>query len=726
MLGDAIVGDVEPDAFVWQSSRGALLDALWGRDVLFVGAHQGQPRDLFRATVRVSGDGRPIVARRVHNLTETSIGDEQQLVARGHHAAFLTRAFGVLQGVTVLELSGAGLAELDLFDRLLAGLGGWFQTGSTVGLQRTEVVFGERLADVRLQLRDGMLVMALGDPPTPAALTLQDATLDMGRDGGDIATAWTLPRTPPKAGDLAVSLVTAVLSNEAVDALRELVDRARSGWLRLGSTAAGTPASATPLPRRDLGWPPEPLAPVVDPMLDGEGIWEPIDTEEHSRLYQTQLRPDAERAGERVHLYAMDMRRLSLGIVAGYDTPRPSTGPRASGVAPQVQPIVATLSGAGDGGAIVVDRRLLRPPLAGKATVAVDTEGRTHLGRWPETTPDDVVTLRQQGELVIADGVVAVSDDDLLDERRGLCRTHDGHLVYGHGHAISRRVLALGMRRAGCQDALRLAVGQGDGFVASPKELGRRAHDYLFFTAREGVPAFGGLTWTRDNGAQPLPTWLPAVHLATTEAFGVQVRLRSFDADRFEWHIRPGSKEKAGRTAERALTDEEHATTLVAIGLGVGARKTNRRGLVLDGISSLPIRPQLAVLSAAPDGRFNLQRSLEAMAPEGDASELPQLVEGGQIRSEARRLGAHRQRSAACLMPDRTLLLAMATCDSSEPLAVVLQQLGCRRVAELNRGKQIEAFVHRAGTEDPPQASYNATTLYGTSAPPRGRALRLP
>ena len=46
-------------------------------------------------------------------------------------------------------------------------------------------------------------------------------------------------------------------------------------------------------------------------------------------------------------------------------------------------------------------------------------------------------------------------------------------------------------------------------------------------------------------------------------------------------------------------------------------------------------------------------------------------------------------------------------------------------VVELNRGKQIRAFVHRAGTKDPPQSGYDDTALYGMSVPARGTALKL-
>ena len=43
MLAAAAGEDVAADGFVWEASRGALLDVMWGRDVLFLA---GAPRDF--------------------------------------------------------------------------------------------------------------------------------------------------------------------------------------------------------------------------------------------------------------------------------------------------------------------------------------------------------------------------------------------------------------------------------------------------------------------------------------------------------------------------------------------------------------------------------------------------------------------------------------------------------------------------------------------------------
>jgi hypothetical protein len=52
------------------------------------------------------------------------------------------------------------------------------------------------------------------------------------------------------------------------------------------------------------------------------------------------------------------------------------------------------------------------------------------------------------------------------------------------------------------------------------------------------------------------------------------------------------------------------------------------------------------------------------------------------------------------------------THDSSDPLAVALRNAGCRRVVELDRGSHHPAFLHRKGTDAPPRADYESTTLW--------------
>ena len=112
MLGAAVGGEVRPDDFVWETRGGAWSDALLGRPVLFLARQTGaKDADLYRARVRLTRAGQPVSLRVVRNLTASPLGDDRDLVALGHHAAFVTTAFGAVQGVTLLDLDGEGEAR---------------------------------------------------------------------------------------------------------------------------------------------------------------------------------------------------------------------------------------------------------------------------------------------------------------------------------------------------------------------------------------------------------------------------------------------------------------------------------------------------------------------------------------------------------------------------------------------------------------------------------------
>ena len=448
----------------------------------------------------------------------------------------------------------------------------------------------------------------------------------------------------------------------------------------------GTP-DPQPAARDTLGWPPE-------------GTWQPMESGQ-SRMMK--------RAIGAVTLVAVDTRRVSLGMASGYRDPSPMVGAHGSGAVPDGVTPIATFNGA-SGRGMIEDGLVIVPPEQGVPTVSIDRHGWTRVGAY---RGDDAVSLRQGR---------ALGNDVRLMPRSALCRTGDGYLVYASSAAVDEPTLASTLRSSGCADVVALHDGVDEiGFEQTARD--RSAEDFFYLVARDDKPTIGDLAWQLDGGAHPAPAWLPAVHSASTQVLGAEVSLMSVAVDRFVWEIRPGGKEKAGRTADRKLSAEQLARTQIAISLGIGFRNTNRRGLVVDGVVALPIRPDLGVVAAEPDGRLSVLRSVELMAPVGDASELRLLAEGGKYRPETKKLGSRRRRSAACLLPDRTMLIALATFDSAEPIASTLLELGCTRIIELNRGKQVRAFVHRAGTDTPPQAEYRDTMLFGMSGQARGRVL---
>lgn len=106
LLGAAIGGEVDPDAYVWRPSNGWVDDLYRGRRVVFLGRSGGGegPRDVFIGRVVVARDGRPLSVRDVHPWITTPDGDETDLVVHSGRVAFATRFQGRYQSVSFAEL----------------------------------------------------------------------------------------------------------------------------------------------------------------------------------------------------------------------------------------------------------------------------------------------------------------------------------------------------------------------------------------------------------------------------------------------------------------------------------------------------------------------------------------------------------------------------------------------------------------------------------------------
>ena len=89
MLGNrARAAPLSPSEIAWEPSPGIAAELLWGRRVLFLArAEMVRRRDLYRAYVRVTLEGRPVILWGVRNLTSTPLGDEQRLVVLGSESS---------------------------------------------------------------------------------------------------------------------------------------------------------------------------------------------------------------------------------------------------------------------------------------------------------------------------------------------------------------------------------------------------------------------------------------------------------------------------------------------------------------------------------------------------------------------------------------------------------------------------------------------------------------
>jgi hypothetical protein len=807
MLGRRAQGRVDSKDVAWEPGRGLVTESLCGRRVLFLAAHgPSGERDLYRALVRVTPEGQPVEAVEVTNLTETPLGDDAGLEVRGHSAAFATTAFGRVQGVTVLDLNGVPSATrpASIVGRVLLALSSLHRTGSLVGIGRTDVVFDAPVRAARLVLSPPRLEVDVEAPSDSIVLDLDTGVL-AGRPGegesrgprvvrqdyrGRNSIAWSVDIARSALGASPIAWVERLLFGA-----RDLMKRAGSkafGWSGESRLKKGAPAPAahvlTPaeLSGVDTGWPPAPIPSLWEIPKPGEGRWAAVSRPYLPRppseagdaapayFYTTFIRPDPDRPYTEVLLIAMDMRQLELGMEGGYEEPEPLVGPPGTGKIPRdraVLPrVVAAFNGAfkaehGEYG-MMVNRRILLPPLPGAATVVVTRQG-TGFGTWPASKeiPGDVVSFRQNLDPLVDGSVVnpagrnvwgwQIAGETSLTERTALCLTPAGHVYFAWGRDITGGRLARALKQAGCDYAMHLDMNPRHcGFVfmhatsADPKEghfeladsgmsvspsryLIGSDKDFFYVMLRSSAPDdASAAAWSPSPGAQPPPTWIPAVSEAHEELGELDVRVVGFEAGRVDWIVRAGTEEPSSggaRPKKIGLEPELEGRVVAAVGLG-HTTDALRYGLSFDGAASLDLRQTYATVALAPGRapRIIPPGARPLLSKTEEAVQLPLLAEGGVVDTRASDRGGLRLRGAMCVTDSGRVLVAVGRHDSSDPLASTLVLSGCRRVVGLDRGSRHAAFVSRAGTADAPRSHYETSVLYALARPMTPHTFRFP
>ena len=511
-LGRAADGDVAPDEIRWEPSRGWLVDFVRGRRALFLARRAGAPRDLWRARVRLTPEGRPLEVVDAHNLTDTELGDDHALVADGRYAAFATSVYGQEQSVSLLDLDGEGSENqaTKLSDRAMACVTNVQRTGSCDGVGRVDVVFETPARAVGLALSEALAIDLAG------AKARRSAVLDFDR--GDVVPAVegvhaeAALHLPKRFSHWAVDTVRAVpwIGAEPIAWLEDTVFSLRDDAKRLAFKVGGPngaedqlATSAEPPPPaldtslasvEEAHWPPAKLPTIWKSPEAGEGEWTPpaipwmrrmpgVDASAPSPFYRTFLRPDEERPYAKVLLVALDTRQLDLDMEAGNEDPKPLTGPNGPGKLPRDPAILSRVVAAFNGAfktehgfyGMMVHKRVLLPPQPGAATVATLSDGRIGLGSWGANktvsgisgiADDAIESYRQNLDALVDHGQVNPSGRSLWGysapgkgiqtERSGLCVTTSGHLVYAWGDDVSATTLAKAMKTAGCDYGMHL------------------------------------------------------------------------------------------------------------------------------------------------------------------------------------------------------------------------------------------------------------------------------
>jgi len=806
-LGRASGGVVDDHDIAWEDSPGFWTETFVGRHVLFLSRTAAEaPRDLFRARARVTQGGQVIELRDVRNLTDTPQGDDVGLSARGQRASFATLAYGKIQGISVLELPGIRSSDRpeSFFDRVLLALTSLQQTGTLRGIGRTDIVLDVPAEHARLSLEPQKLTVDFGENTRGFSFDIASRKLS-ALEGGQGCAARAVPQVYGGKPLLLwlVDTARAEVGPEPIAWLENKVFGAKDDVKRAAYSLFASKASnelkadtdksvvarvldAAAFAGATDSWPPPNVPSIWKDAKPGEGAWKPVTygflkpmqglpagaDKPPPYFYRTNIRPDPKRPYAEVLLIALDMRQLELGMQAGFEDPKPTIGPPGDGRLPddptKYRRVVATFNGAfktthGAYG-MMVNHRVLLPPVKGGASVVVTDTGEVGLGSWPSTfeIPKNIVSFRQNLDPLVEDGVAnptgrnlwgwQLEGESVMTHRSAICVTSAGHLYYAWGDEIDGSTLGKALRQAGCSYGIHLDMNPAHtGFVfmdvlnpfkqkaelriadqgmkiAIDKYVRGAPKDFFYVMVRDAAPPKNeGIEWTPDAGAQPPPTWMTGIFAAKLAIGSVEVELLRFEKGHVAMRVRAGSKEPGawGQKGVKLSLDEKEAhEVLAAIGLGHTTDST-RYGLSFAGASPIQLRTAYASLIANSRGELRL---ITGGAPEltddEDAVQLPLLVRDGAVEPRARDRGELRQRGGLCLSPDGALVVAVAKHDSSDAVATALMRAGCRDAVELDRGSHHPAFVHRAGSAAPPLASYETSVLYTLGRPMLPRAFR--
>jgi hypothetical protein len=509
-------GLVSPADIRWEPSGGTIWDAAFGRRVLFVARDPGdETRDVWRARVRVSPEGGVIEVLGAHDLTNTPLGDDHELVIHGRHAAFATRAYGQEQSLTALDVSGEGAANRadGLADQLMAGLTNLQQSGSVDGVGRVEITLDSPAVAVGLALDGSALDIALYDGDRRQPTLRRRARLDLER--GELVSVAEGMRAnpslhlPKRFSHWTVDTLRAVpwIGPSPVARLEDAALAARDAYHRLIFRASGQAADVVAVADRaapaldtshasaqESPWPPARIRAIWKSTQKGEGEWAPPEVpwlrgvpgaapDAPSPFFVTFVRPDEERPYVKVLLVAMDTRQLDLDMEAGLEDPEPLTGPHGSGRIPRDPAVYRRVAAAFNGAfktehgryGMMVHRRVLLPPAPASATVLVLDDGRVGFGTWggerriggvDGVNDDEIVSYRQNLDPLIDHGHVNPTGRNLWGftlpgkgaqtERSGICVTTTGNLLYAWGDDVSATTLAKAMKMGGCDYAMHL------------------------------------------------------------------------------------------------------------------------------------------------------------------------------------------------------------------------------------------------------------------------------
>jgi hypothetical protein len=442
---------------------------------------------------------------------------------------------------------------------------------------------------------------------------------------------------------------------------------------------------------------------------------------------------------------------LAGASAAGPSSGAPSAGASSAGSAPAR---FDERNGSDRRLGFLAEGRLFAPIVNGAPTLAVRPDGRAAIGAWPAEASRDAFVAIEQGADLDAAGSFALAGSSGRAARAALCRTSSGYLIYAFAASARVSTVRAALDVAGCASGLQIASEPSPlGFAyvhANVAEDGATTYsgtlastamsmpiDHLadaqlealgVLVQRDPMPAAAfstkKLPWAPDSAAQPPPAWLPGILSFESEHLGAKVKVTAFLPDRATYRLAVGSDEgTAARGEKPGPAPAERTGAMAALGISV-ARRAARHGLVVRGTEI--VRPSRGATWLVLEGaRATISRPGDPLPQNVDATEVPLTADEHKLLPAAREVGTQRPRTALCSLPDGTVVIAHTTFDTDEATTEALLDAGCERIVALDRGAHDGVFVHRAGAERAPEATYEATVIYVLPAPGGGTAVEL-
>lgn len=216
--------------------------------------------------------------------------------------------------------------------------------------------------------------------------------------------------------------------------------------------------------------------------LKNEGVWKEIKLSSFPNeniIARTFVRPDKDRPYAIVTIAQLDMKKVSLGAVAGIKEPGGKVGNPGPGVVPQEIVNNNRLVAAFDGGfqfrdgeyGMIVDDKTYLPLKNDLGTVVGYKNGVVKIIDYTgQDLGKGIAFVRQNCPILIENGQLGVEDvknkklwgrtftSGIYTWRTGMGITKNGNLLFAVGNSLTPTTLALALKMAGAQNAIQLDI----------------------------------------------------------------------------------------------------------------------------------------------------------------------------------------------------------------------------------------------------------------------------